>query len=72
MYTTQHLDRLGWLFLSAAPYEQAIEPARASFRSFLWISILAMLPLLLITYVVSSAATRQLGGMTQKITRMAA
>ncbi|OJS98968.1 sensor histidine kinase [Marinobacter nauticus] len=72
VYTTQHLDRLGWLFLSAAPYEQAIEPARASFRSFLWISILAMLPLLLITYVVSSAATRQLGGMTQKITRMAA
>lgn len=72
VYTTQHLDRLGWLFLSAAPYEQAIEPARASFRSFLWISILAMLPLLLITYVVSSAATRQLGGMTKKITRMAA
>ncbi|MHA7855166.1 sensor histidine kinase [Marinobacter shengliensis] len=72
VYTTQHLDRLGWLFLSAAPYEQAIEPARASFRNFLWISVLAMLPLLLITYVVSSAATRQLGGMTQKITRMAA
>lgn len=72
VYTTQHLDRLGWLFLSAAPYEQAIQPARASFRSFLWISLTTMLPLLLMTYIVSRAATRQLGGMSQKINRMAA
>lgn len=71
VYTTHHLDRLGWLFLSAAPYERAIQPARASFRSFLWISILAMLPLLLITYIVSMAATRQLGDMSGKIKRMA-
>lgn len=72
VYSTRHLERLGWLFLSAAPYERAIQPARASFRSFLWISVLAMLPLLVMTYFVSRAATRQLGGMSQKITRMAA
>ena len=71
VYSTRHLERLGWVFLSAAPYERAIQPARASFRSFLWISILAMLPLLLLTYVVSMAATRQLGDMSGKIKRMA-
>jgi signal transduction histidine kinase len=71
VYTTQHLDRLGWLFLSAAPYEKAIQPARASFRSFLWLSVVAMLPLLLLTYTVSRAATRQLGAMSRKINKMA-
>ncbi|MBE0487339.1 ATP-binding protein [Marinobacter sp.] len=72
IYSTRPLDRLGWLFLSAAPYEQAIQPARASFRSFLWISLLTMFPLLLMTYVVSMAATRQLGDMSRKIKKMAA
>ncbi|BEH16286.1 sensor histidine kinase [Marinobacter shengliensis] len=71
VYSTRHLERLGWVFLSAAPYERAIQPARASFRSFLWISILAMLPLLLLTYVVSMATTRQLGDMSGKIKKMA-
>lgn len=71
VYSTRHLERLGWVFLSAAPYERAIQPARASFRSFLWVSILAMLPLLLLTYVVSMATTRQLGDMSGKIKRMA-
>lgn len=70
VYSTRHLERLGWVFLSAAPYERAIQPARASFRSFLWISIFAMLPLLFVTYVVSMAATRQLGNMSGKIKRM--
>ena len=72
VYSIRHLERLGWLFLSAAPYEQAIQPARASFRNFLWLSLMTMLPLLLITYAVSKAATRQLGGMSRKINKMAA
>ncbi|MFB2703858.1 sensor histidine kinase [Marinobacter shengliensis] len=70
VYSSQHLARLGWIFLSAAPYEQAIQPARASFRGFLWISLITTLPLLLMTYVVAKAATRQLGSMSQKIKRM--
>jgi signal transduction histidine kinase len=71
VFSTRHLERLGWLFLSAAPYEQAIQPARASFRTFLGISLLAILPLLLVTYLLSRAATRQLARMSKRINTMA-
>lgn len=72
VYSTRHLERLGWLFLSAAPYEQAIQPAQASFRNFLWLSLMSILPLLLITYIVAGAATRQLRAMSRKINLMTA
>lgn len=71
VYATQHLERLGWLFLSAAPYERATQPARASFQSFLWISLLAIPPLILLTFLVSKAATRQLTSMSRQIHKMA-
>ncbi|MFO8142830.1 MAG: sensor histidine kinase [Marinobacter sp.] len=72
VYATQHLERLGWLFLSAAPYERATQPARASFQGFLWISLLAIPPLILLTFLASKAATRQLSGMSRQINKMAA
>ncbi|WP_372964245.1 ATP-binding protein [Marinobacter sp.] len=71
VYATQHLERLGWLFLSAAPYEQATLPAKASFQKFLWASVAAMLPLLLITYLLTRVVTRNLSSMSDKINRMA-
>ncbi|WP_323750551.1 ATP-binding protein [Marinobacter sp.] len=72
VYATQHLSRLGWLFVSAAPYERATQPAQAWFQSFLWASAAAMLPLLIMAYLLTRAATRHLTNMSDKILNMAA
>ncbi|QBM18855.1 sensor histidine kinase RcsC [Marinobacter sp. JH2] len=70
VYATQHLDRLGWLFLSAAPYAQATQPAKAWFKTFLWASLAVMVPLLFFTYLLTRAATHSLSSMSEKIHEM--
>ncbi|MBJ6136550.1 ATP-binding protein [Marinobacter litoralis] len=70
VYATQHLDRLGWLILSAAPYAQATQPAGAWFSNFLWASVAVMLPLLFFVYLLTRAATRSLISMSEKIHEM--
>ncbi|MCK0105800.1 sensor histidine kinase [Marinobacter sp. S0848L] len=70
VYATQHLDRLGWLFLSAAPYALATQPAKAWFKSFLWASVAVMVPLLFFAYLMTRAATHSLSSMSEKIHEM--
>ncbi|MDP4547667.1 ATP-binding protein [Marinobacter sp. MDS2] len=70
VYATQHLDRLGWLILSAAPYAQATQPAKAWFQNFLWASIVVMVPLLFFAYLLTRAATHSLSSMSEKIHEM--
>lgn len=70
IYATRHLERVGWMFLRAVPYQQATQPAWASFRTFLGISILAMLILALIAWTLARAATRPLEKMSSKIRAM--
>ncbi|WP_323753080.1 sensor histidine kinase [Marinobacter sp.] len=70
VYATQHLDRLGWLILSAAPYAQATQPAKAWFQNFLWASIVVMVPLLFFAYLLTRAATHSLSSMSEKIHKM--
>ncbi|MFV8569734.1 ATP-binding protein [Marinobacter sp. SBS5] len=70
VYATQHLDRLGWLFLSAAPYAKATQPAQAWFQNFLWASVAVMVPLLFFSYLLTRAATHSLSSMSEKIHEM--
>ncbi|RMJ03114.1 Sensor histidine kinase YycG [Marinobacter litoralis] len=67
VYATHHLDRLGWLILSAAPYAQVTQPARAWFNNFLWASVAVMVPLLFFAYLLTRAATHSLSSMSEKI-----
>jgi len=71
IYATRHLERVGWMFLRAVPYEQATQPAWASFRAFFVISIVAMLILAITAWTLARAATRPLEKMSSKIRAMA-
>lgn len=70
IYATRHLERVGWMFLRAVPYEQATQPAWASFRAFLGISVFAMLILTVIAWMLARAATRPLEKMSSRIRAM--
>ncbi|WP_296935597.1 ATP-binding protein [uncultured Marinobacter sp.] len=70
IYATRHLERVGWMFLRAVPYEHVKQPAWASFRAFLGISILAMLILAATAWALARAATRPLEKMSSKIRAM--
>jgi signal transduction histidine kinase len=70
IYATRHLERVGWMFLRAVPYEQATQPAWASFRKFLGISIVAMLILAVSAWILARAATRPLEKMSSRIRAM--
>jgi signal transduction histidine kinase len=70
IYATRHLERVGWMFLRAVPYEQATQPAWASFRTFLGISIFAMLVLAVSAWILARAATRPLEQMSSRILAM--
>jgi two-component system, sensor histidine kinase ChiS len=70
IYATEHLQRVGWMFLRAVPYETATRPAWASFRKFLLISIFATLLLAAAALALTRAATRPLERMSKKIRSM--
>lgn len=70
IYATRHLERVGWLFLSAEPYERVTGPARASFANFLLLSLLAALILASLSWLLARTATRPLENMSSKIRAM--
>ncbi|EHJ04593.1 integral membrane sensor signal transduction histidine kinase [Marinobacter manganoxydans MnI7-9] len=71
IYATQHLDRVGWMFLRAVPYQQATQPARASFDKFLAASAVALLALAAIAWLLARATTLPLERMSLRIREMA-
>lgn len=70
IYATRHLERVGWLFLRAVPYQNATQPAWSSFKAFLGASILAMLILAATALALARAATRPLEKMSARIRTM--
>ncbi|MDY6841809.1 MAG: HAMP domain-containing sensor histidine kinase [Pseudomonadota bacterium] len=71
IYATQHLERVGWMFLRAIPYEQATQPARAAFNSFLSASALAVLVIAALAWLLALATTRPLEKISLRIGEMA-
>ncbi|MGC8120344.1 ATP-binding protein [Marinobacter sp. VGCF2001] len=70
VYATKHLDRVGWLFLRAEPYERVTGPARASFSNFLQLSVLVILGISFLAWVLAKTLTRPLETMSLKIRDM--
>lgn len=60
IYATNHLQRLGWLFIRAVPKSLATAPAEQSFIRFFLISIGVTLGILLLTYVALRSTTASL------------
>lgn len=71
IYATTHLQRLGWIFVRAVPYDQATTPARQSFIRFSSISILITLALAVLSYLLVRSTMSPLDRMTAQIQRMA-
>lgn len=70
IFATRHLDRVGWLFVQAVPYEQAAKPAWQSFQSVLWVSLSVLLGLVAIALALVRSATRPLEAMSEQIHAM--
>ncbi len=68
---SQQLDSVGWIVLRALPYNEAIAPAQASFRQFLFIALIAMALVGLIGAWVARSLMRPLEKMTRRIDSMA-
>lgn len=60
VYATKHLDRVGWLFLRAEPYDRVTGPARASFSSFLQLSVLVILVISILAWIAAKTQRRPL------------
>ena len=71
IYATNHLQRLGWVFVRAVPYNQATTPARQSFTRFSSISLLIALVLAFLSYLLVRSTMSPLDRMTARIQRMA-
>lgn len=71
MFATTYLDQLGWVFVRAVPYEQAIAPAKSFFLRFAGISMLIGLVLALTAFWLVWSAMRPLETMTRQIRTMA-
>lgn len=70
VYATKHLDRVGWLFLRAEPYDRVTGPARASFSSFLQLSVLVILVISILAWIAAKTATVSLETMSLRIRDM--
>lgn len=70
IYATKHLERVGWLFLRAVPYEQATAPARASFQQFVAISGVLVLVMLALVLALSRITTAPLERMAARLRTM--
>lgn len=70
IYATSHLQRLGWQFVRAVPFEWATAPADESFSRFVWISLCIAFLIALISYLLSRSATNPLDRMTRRIQSM--
>ncbi|MEQ9545498.1 MAG: ATP-binding protein [Marinobacter sp.] len=72
IYATHHLQKLGWMFVRAVPYDRATVPARESFSRFAMITLLIALILAIISYALARATMTPLDRMTARIQRMSA
>lgn len=70
IYATNHLQRLGWLFIRAVPKSLATAPAEQAFIRFFLISIGVTLGILSLTYVALRSTTASLTKMTGRIRSM--
>lgn len=70
IYATSHLQRLGWQFVRAVPFEWATAPADESFGHFVWLSLGIALLIALVSYLLSRSTTNPLDRMTRKIRNM--
>lgn len=70
IYATNHLQRLGWLFIRAVPKSLATAPARQAFDRFVLISAAASLATLVLSYIALRSTTANLTQMTQRIRAM--
>jgi signal transduction histidine kinase len=70
IYATRHLERVGWLFLRATPYSQAIAPARASFNQFVVISAMVLLVMAILVLALSRTVSRPLEQMAGNMRNM--
>ncbi|MDR5874056.1 response regulator [Vreelandella gomseomensis] len=71
LVTTQRLESLGWIVLRALPYSDAIAPAKASFRQFLLIALVAMSLVGLAGAWIARTLTRPIERITHRIDHMA-
>jgi two-component system sensor histidine kinase ChiS len=71
IYATNHLQRLGWVFVRAVPYKQATTPARQSFIQFFSISLLITLAITALSFLLVRTTMSPLDRMTSRIRRMA-
>ncbi|WP_223232230.1 MULTISPECIES: response regulator [Marinomonas] len=70
LVATEKLDTLGWIALRAIPYEDAIAPAKASYRHFLFITLCAMVLVSLAGVWMARSLTRPIEIMTHRIDKM--
>ncbi|MBW7471465.1 ATP-binding protein [Marinobacter sp. M216] len=70
IYATSHLQKLGWQFVRAVPFDWATAPAEASFGRFLGISLGIAMMIAVVSYLLSRSATTPLDRMTRKIENM--
>lgn len=71
IYAASHLERIGWMFIRAVPYERATAPARSSFLEFVGISAGIGLLIALFSFLASRSATLPLARITRAIESMA-
>lgn len=70
VYATEHLQRVGWLFFRAGPYQQVTQPARAAFAQFLIISLISIILITLLALLLSRVTTQPLIQIAARIRRM--
>jgi len=70
IYATRHLERVGWLFLRAIPYERATAPAREAFTRFLKVSTALLALMILLLVLAARATSRPLSKMASRIREM--
>jgi len=71
LVASQQLEPLGWIVLRAISYDQAIAPATASFRQFLFIALVAMVLIGLAGAWVARSLTHPIERITRRIDHMA-
>lgn len=71
LVASQKLDSPSWIIIRAIPYNEAIAPAKASFRQFLLIALMAMAIVGLIGAWVARGLTHPIERITRRIDHMA-
>ncbi|MDX1634855.1 MAG: sensor histidine kinase [Marinobacter sp.] len=70
LYATDHLQRLGWLFIRAVPYERVLTPLHQSFLQLLLICLLIALVLAALSFGLTRSTMAPLDRMANRIQGM--